>query len=131
MYWLFLKKGNALGYGESPKTHQPTKKLTSYLADELCNKICGSYIWIWTMSRSCQETMRCHVYKIVINQWLVPTFYSNHNVPCRIWQDLSVLILVSMLAYFCFLEELLVCYWSRWHWQKLSDNFLLVLCKWS
>ncbi|XP_014523692.1 uncharacterized protein LOC106779983 isoform X1 [Vigna radiata var. radiata] len=26
----------------------------------------------------------------------------------RIWQDLSVLILVSMLAYFCFLEELLV-----------------------
>ncbi|TKY47906.1 E3 ubiquitin ligase SUD1 [Spatholobus suberectus] len=26
----------------------------------------------------------------------------------RIWQDVSVLILVSMLAYFCFLEELLV-----------------------
>ncbi|RDX87285.1 hypothetical protein CR513_31269 [Mucuna pruriens] len=26
----------------------------------------------------------------------------------RIWQDISVLILVSMLAYFCFLEELLV-----------------------
>ena len=27
----------------------------------------------------------------------------------RFWQDIPILVMVSMLAYFCFLEQLLVC----------------------
>lgn len=35
--------------------------------------------------------------------------YTLTSVSDRFWQDIPILVMVSMLAYFCFLEQLLVC----------------------
>ncbi|KAF9595806.1 hypothetical protein IFM89_004744 [Coptis chinensis] len=56
-----------------------------------------------------QAKIRCHlhcvvtvIFYIIIGYCLI--FYASS----RVWQDVPVLVIVSMLAYFCFLEQLLV-----------------------
>lgn len=44
---------------------------------------------------------------IVLYQSLIGMLKLSSNFG-RVWQDVPVLVIVSMLAYFCFLEQLLV-----------------------